>query len=330
MAEEESTTNISPPSESSKESQDHHDNQAWLRLGIGTHASSCHPHLQSSTTEQQIFDPTLTARAQQRSLVAPGFTVDLNLQPPGGSTSSGGAFQQPRPALPLTSANTIHAPPHPDSIMTSGGVSSFGESLFFQHQGPSGLAVSTSTTPIIQGHGHRRQINWGFPPPIINPRMLIAASSSSPSSSLMPLGPFFTDRPFHQAHIGVHGAGPSSYMRVIEPPRRSHSGIWFMLLASQNQAKEPFLPQVAKSYIRIKDGTMTVRLLMKYLANKLELDSESEVEITCRGQKLGGFLTLQHVRDNIWSPRDPVTLPAHDSSSSTATDQLMLLHYGRI
>ncbi|KAJ0233749.1 hypothetical protein HA466_0280870 [Hirschfeldia incana] len=31
------------------------------------------------------------------------------------------------------------------------------------------------------------------------------------------------------------GAGPSSEFRVIDPPKRPHSGLWFLLLASQSQ-----------------------------------------------------------------------------------------------
>ncbi|KAG2318924.1 hypothetical protein Bca52824_012137 [Brassica carinata] len=73
------------------------------------------------------------------------------------------------------------------------------------------------------------------------------------------------------------GARASSEFRVIDPPRRPHSGLWFLLLASQSQEKEPFLPQVNKSYLRIKDGRITVRLLIKYLMKKLQLDSDSEV-----------------------------------------------------
>ncbi|KAK9021722.1 hypothetical protein V6N11_011696 [Hibiscus sabdariffa] len=88
------------------------------------------------------------------------------------------------------------------------------------------------------------------------------------------LAPYF-GRPFLVQSTDV--AGPSSEVRIIDPPRRPHSGIWFMLQASRNQSKEPFLPQIPKSYLRIKDGKMTVRLIMKYLANKLRLDSESEV-----------------------------------------------------
>ncbi|XP_039034945.1 uncharacterized protein LOC120171291 [Hibiscus syriacus] len=146
---------------------------------------------------------------------------------------------------------------------------------------------------------------------------------SSSSSSLMPFGSYFA-RPF-QVQSEMHVARLSSDVTIIDPPRRLHSGIWFVLQASQNQAKEPFLPQIPKSYLRIKGGKMTVQLLMKYLVNKLVLESESEVEITCRGQQLQPYLTLQQVRDEIWSSRDAVTLLPHTSTS----DHLMVLHYGR-
>ncbi|KAE8692769.1 Detected protein of unknown function [Hibiscus syriacus] len=100
----------------------------------------------------------------------------------------------------------------------------------------------------------------------------IGAAGSSSSS--VPSGSYFT-RPF-RLQPGIDVAGPSSDVRIIDPPRRPHSGIWFMLQASENQAKEPFLPQIPKSYLRIKDGKMTVLSVMKYLVNKLSLDSESE------------------------------------------------------
>lgn len=144
-----------------------------------------------------------------------------------------------------------------------------------------------------------------------------------------------------QQHPNVDIAGPSSsttsdnmMMKVIDTPPRPHSGIWFVLQASPNQSKEPFLPQIPKSYLRIKDGRMPVRLLMKYLANKLRLNSESEIEIRCRGQQLDPFLTLQHVRDHIWNPKDDrdqllmMTL-LQDASATTSTDNhVMILHYG--
>ncbi|XP_064971500.1 protein LAX PANICLE 2-like [Musa acuminata AAA Group] len=104
-------------------------------------------------------------------------------------------------------------------------------------------------------------------------------------------------------------------MRVVSQPRRPQTGMWLVLQAAQDQVKEPFLPQIPKSYLRIKDGRMTIRLLMRYLASKLGLEDDSQVEITCRGQQLSPFLTLIYVRDNIWCSLEAVEL--HTDTSST-------------
>lgn len=59
----------------------------------------------------------------------------------------------------------------------------------------------------------------------------------------------------------------------------------------------------------------------------------NQVEIRCRGQHIQPFLTLQHVRNNVWSTRDTlVTLPSsvdYSSSSSPTADHIMVLQYGR-
>ncbi|GMI74864.1 hypothetical protein HRI_001155700 [Hibiscus trionum] len=228
--------------------------------------------------------------------------IELDLLPGGGS------LQQARPLAPIFNMPEFRAPPRPPPLMHS-----FSASLFFQHQ-----QGSSSMFPY-----HEELSSCSSFRPI--PQNISAAptASSSSSSSLVPFGSYFA-RPFPvQPEMDV--AGPSMDVRIIDPPRRPNSGIWFVLQASQNQAKEPFLPQIPKSYLRIKDGKMTVQLLMKYLVNKLSLDGESEVEITCRGQQLQPSLTLQQVRDEIWSSRDAVTLLPHTSTP----DHLMVLHYAR-
>ncbi|KAA8530009.1 hypothetical protein F0562_034535 [Nyssa sinensis] len=224
-----------------------------------------------------------------------GGLIELDLLP-------GGSTQQLKS---LSLAPIFHVPGFRAPIPSIAAANSY-SSLFLQHPGTSS-----------PNYAHHQEINWAFRP--LPPTM----TADSSSSSLMPQGSYFS-HPF-QHHAGVDVAGPSLDFRVVDPPRRPHSGIWFMLQASQNQAREPFLPQISKSYLRIKDGRMTVRLLMKYLVNKLRLDSESEIEIRCRGQQLLPFLTLQHVRDNIWSPREAVTL----LPNSSTTDHVMVLHYAR-
>ncbi|CAK8540917.1 unnamed protein product [Lathyrus sativus] len=226
-----------------------------------------------------------------------------------------------------------------------------GCSTFFDQTTPSSSSSSVSISMSMPAgptysHHHQQHLvphNWSFGP-LLPHSMAIMASSFSSSQSCSSLRPNYYPQyhhasPFHFPSSSSSGfdqldiAGPSSSshltFRVVDPPRRPHSGIWFMLQASQNQVKQPFLPQIPKNYLRIKDGRMTVRLLMKYLVNKLKLESESEIEITCKGQQLLPFLTLQHVRDNIWTPRDTTTTTTPLLSDSSTTDHVMVLHYSR-
>ncbi|KAF6161600.1 hypothetical protein GIB67_009479 [Kingdonia uniflora] len=234
-----------------------------------------------------------------------GELVELSLLP-------GGSAQDLKPLVPLLPFQIpeLRAPPRAVSSSTnSTNDFNISTNLFLQHQRAANLSYS-------QPH----EVTWGYRPNLWNPTM------ASSSSSVNPMGSLYYQRPF--PHQNIRTPRPSFDMRIINPPRRPRSGIWFVLQASQTQSKEPFLPQIPKSYMRIKDGRMTVRLLMKYLVNKLSLSCESEVEVTCRGQQLLPLLTLQHVRDNIWSAsRDAVTLPP--DYSSTAADHVMILHYGR-
>ncbi|KAG9144571.1 hypothetical protein Leryth_010789 [Lithospermum erythrorhizon] len=212
--------------------------------------------------------------------------------------------------------------------------------LFLQHQ----MGVTSTFLPPLAPHPHphsQQEINWIYRPMNFSrpPPLGIASSSSSPSPSSSFL--MHSARPPFQhgpppSLPSMSSGGPDMNFRVINPPRRPHSGIWFMLQASQNQAKEPFLPQIPKSYLRIKDGRMTIRLVMKYLVNKLRLENESMVEVTCRGQQLLPFLTLQHVRDSIWNQRNnnnnnnvAITMTTTLLPESSTTDHIMVLHYAR-
>ena len=134
-----------------------------------------------------------------------GGLIELDLLP-------GGSSQQARPLAPIFHMPDFQAPPRPPVMH------SFSTSLFFQHQ-----QGSSSMFP-------HEDISWSFRPIAQN---IAAAPSSSFSSSLMPLGSYFA-RPF-QVQSGMDVAGPSSDVRIIDPPRRPYSGIWFMLQASQKQ-----------------------------------------------------------------------------------------------
>ncbi|KAL8121445.1 uncharacterized protein LOC141661761 [Apium graveolens] len=200
--------------------------------------------------------------------------------------------------------------------------------LFLQHYYPPPPTATSSHYPLNHNYHNQQQVgNYQE----YNPHWpTFRCSSASASSSFMPPVPsYFSRLPFQ-----IHGASAASGVdashhlprfdfRVVDPPRRPHSGIWFTLQASQIQAKQPFLPQIPKSYLRIKERQMTIRVIIKYLVNKLRLDSEAEIEIRCKGQQLLPYLTLQHIRDSIWNPGD------QSSSSDHLHHHLMVLHYGR-
>ncbi|XP_008663842.1 protein LAX PANICLE 2 [Zea mays] len=153
------------------------------------------------------------------------------------------------------------------------------------------------------------------PPPQLPPQLLL---------SLQPAG-----RP---SSSSSSAPAPAPARAVAPPPPAHEAGTWFLLRAAPNQRREePPLPHIPRSYLRVRDGRMmTVRVVMRYLVNKLGLDDDSQLEITCRGQRLQPTMTLQQVRDTIWRPAVPAeaaaVLPAPGSRS---TDHIMTLHYCR-
>ncbi|XP_023771810.1 protein LAX PANICLE 2 isoform X1 [Lactuca sativa] len=341
MAEDESRTEISINNEetagsSSKQDNIHQeinkeDDGGWLQLSLGggTHVQSTMSH----NNYQISLGPRL---------------VELDLLPGGSGSSSGGgetSSQQilMRPLNNLTAAPLPPPPPQhhhhhlgfqaPDFRSSLPIITAAPSPTFFlqQHRG-SPASTTIDSLPAMTFIHHDQQYDNNFLPFRPYPLTLNPHLSSSPSFSgsleQPPGSGSYQGRPLHfPGGLDITGPPPRIDLRVVDPPRRPHSGVWFILQASQNQTKEPYLPQVPKSYLRIKDGRMTVRLLIKYLVNKLKLDSEFEVEITCKGQQLLPFMTLQHVRDNIWnSPRNEVVFP----HSSATIDHLMLLNYGRI
>ncbi|KAL6969205.1 hypothetical protein U1Q18_028928 [Sarracenia purpurea var. burkii] len=204
MAEDESRTEstVNEAGSSSKDVQDDRD-EGWLQLGIGGQTTTTTSH------DQKQLDDQVDGR---KTRAATAGLVELDLLP-------GGSSQQLRSPPSVFHHVPEFRAPTPVSNFTS--VTGYSTSFLFQHPGPG----TSSTFP-----------NWVFRPlrpNITAPPVAGASSSSSSSSSLMSTGSYFT-RPF-QLRAGVDVAGPSSGFRVVDPPRRPHSGIWFMLRASQNQ-----------------------------------------------------------------------------------------------
>ncbi|KAK1419943.1 hypothetical protein QVD17_29393 [Tagetes erecta] len=291
-------------------SDDADDHGRWLQLSLGG------GYLQSGTSQGQPI----------QSLEVP--SVDLDLLPGGGGGSSSRRLHQPSQLSPSPPAQVFFQAPgyrgHPSTISTA---------LLLQPHETAAAAMNsvqfmTLQQQYQQQQQQQQQTNYNY-----NYLQLIRPFPANMMTT--PLNPpisssssFSGSSEQHGRLLNVHRR--LNVARVVNPPRRPHSGVWFVLQASQNQAKEPFLPQIPKSYLRIKDGRMTVGLLIKYLVNKLELGSESEIEITCKGSRLLSMSTLQHVRDTIWnSPRNDVGFSVFAQSSATI-NHLMVLNYGRI
>ncbi|MCD7453243.1 Polycomb group RING finger protein 5 [Datura stramonium] len=84
--------------------------------------------------------------------------------------------------------------------------------------------------------------------------------------------------------------------------------ICFTLLAD-NQECPSSLPQISPPYIKIKDANKPASYIKKYLAKKLSLQSEDEVEVRMLGMPIRPDLPLQHLAD-LW---------LHVASSSNST-----------
>lgn len=172
------------------------------------------------------------------------------------------------------------------------------------------------------------------------------SSSDIPARKIPPTDRTPTSRQLYDQHARTERNVPDTFgelqkssslsftehARICRSSRSAQTGVWFMLQALNDQSGDRVLPQIPRNFLRIKDGTMTILVLKKYLVNKLGLNSESEIEISCKGQQLLPSLTLQYVRDVMWSSSfkdDQISARNIASNNYTSMDHLMVLHYRR-
>ncbi|CAI9768732.1 unnamed protein product [Fraxinus pennsylvanica] len=108
---------------------------------------------------------------------------------------------------------------------------------------------------------------------------------------------------------------------------RRNNPIWFSLVAADNQDGDPPLPQISASYLRIKDGSIPVSFIQKYLMRKLDLTSEDEVEIKCMGKSVVPTLQLNNLVD-LWL-QTTSSEKVSATIGSSASDFVMILAYAR-
>ncbi|KAK7336823.1 hypothetical protein VNO77_17371 [Canavalia gladiata] len=131
-----------------------------------------------------------------------------------------------------------------------------------------------------------------------------------------------------ESAFGESGISPQAVLDSTSNRLLRTGPIWFSLVASENQEGDAPLPQIPASYVRIKDGSVPVSFIQKYLMKKLDLTSETEVEIKCMGQSVLPTLRLHNLVE-LWletastSQRIPATI------GSSAKDFVMVLAYAR-
>ncbi|OMO95601.1 Zinc finger, RING-type [Corchorus olitorius] len=104
--------------------------------------------------------------------------------------------------------------------------------------------------------------------------------------------------------------------------------IWFSLVASQSQEGYAPLPQISSCYLRVKDGNLPVSSIKKYIATKLGLSSETEVEISLRGQPMLSTVQLHNLVE-WWVQTTPTSERIQSYVGSSAKDFVMVLSYSR-
>ncbi|GAB4855391.1 hypothetical protein Ancab_024014 [Ancistrocladus abbreviatus] len=109
---------------------------------------------------------------------------------------------------------------------------------------------------------------------------------------------------------------------------RENIPIWFSLVASEGQEGGAPLPQVSAGFLRVKDGSMPVSFIQKYLMKKLDLPTEAEVQISCQGHSLLPNLQLRSLLD-LWLQNAPTSKRVRTTVGNSAKEFVMVLSYSR-
>uniref|UniRef100_A0A1J3F918 E3 ubiquitin protein ligase DRIP1 n=1 Tax=Noccaea caerulescens TaxID=107243 RepID=A0A1J3F918_NOCCA len=138
-----------------------------------------------------------------------------------------------------------------------------------------------------------------------------------------------TQRKRSAATTTFGGLGNSPQQDEPSAKRERRNGpVWFSLVASSDQEGETSLPQIPANFLRIRDGNIPVSFIQKYLMGKLDLESETEIEIRCMGEAVIPALKLQKLVD-LWLQRSPKRQRLNALVGSSAKDYMMVLVYAR-
>ncbi|WJX18939.1 RING-type E3 ubiquitin transferase [Trifolium repens] len=109
--------------------------------------------------------------------------------------------------------------------------------------------------------------------------------------------------------------------------KEDFGSFWFSLVASKEQELGA-LPQISSPYLRVKDGSLPVSHIKKYIVKKLNLANEAEVEILLEGKPVLCSMKLQNLME-MWLETMSKNERVETSVGSSAKDFVMVLSYRR-
>ncbi|KAH0636320.1 hypothetical protein KY290_036748 [Solanum tuberosum] len=83
--------------------------------------------------------------------------------------------------------------------------------------------------------------------------------------------------------------------QALDEKQKELSSFWFKLVP-QGGKKGLRLPPFDRPNIHLKDNSTTVTLIQKFIAQKLNLNDHTEVDVACCGEKLTGDMTLKDIQ----------------------------------
>lgn len=136
----------------------------------------------------------------------------------------------------------------------------------------------------------------------------------------------------HQKKADTFSKSNVSPQTVLDASNIRHEKIlnpvWCSLVASKDLEDYRSLPQISASFLRIKDGSISVSFIQKYLMRKLDLPGEDEVEIRCRGEPVVPTLQL-HKLIELWLQKISTSEKVSAKIGSSAKEFVMVLGYAR-
>ncbi|CAH8361479.1 unnamed protein product [Eruca vesicaria subsp. sativa] len=136
-------------------------------------------------------------------------------------------------------------------------------------------------------------------------------------------------------HVDMSSGGTSSQSAIsLEAEKKTEASnnkvsltpkkVWFSLIAARN-TNMPLLPQISSQNIQT-DGNLTVSYVKKYVAKKLGLKSENEVEIWLREESVCPTQKLHELAD-WWVQTTPIAERKNGMVGRFGAGFVMVLHY---